>query len=1193
MFRTNLNHAEGPDRTGAEGDSVSRSADADGAFSSARPASEALLNSFAEAVCVLDEHGRFLEVNDAAVAVYGYPRDFFIGKSCGTIMAGGLNDLRDMAKQFRKALAGKPQSLEFWGRRANGEQFPQELRITPSHCDGQMVLIAIARDVTWQKQAETQVQRLKRLYAVLNATNEFIMRCHDAHTLFNESCRIAVEAGGFHMAWVGLAVPSDDEIKPVAHSGRTGDYLEQLHIASTNGARGNGPTGEALRNGKYIVCNDIANDPRMAPWREHAMRMGYRASAAFPLHVSGELRAVLSLYSDSVGFFDTEEIELLERLSQNISYALEVIDTESSRLAAEEMLQIKERALSTAINGIAMADLAGTISYVNQAFLDLWGYDSVDEVLGRSILEFWQSSEQAGKVLKQLLVQGFIRGDLIGKRKDGSNFVSQLSANLVTDQHGTPVCMQGAFIDISERRAAEELMQWDREQQATLRGMLEAVLKGGTLEETLEYCLKQLLAVSWLSILPKGGIFLMEENSQSLRLTVSHDLAKEIMSLCARVPLGKCHCGRAAATRQMQYSHCVDERHEISFPGMVDHGHYNMPLISEGEVLGVLVLYLPHGFKRDAFKEQFLSSVTDILAGFVRSKRREESLRLSAAVIKSTHDAVMITDLNRTILSVNPSFTEITGYTKEEALGQTPKLLHSERHDASFFQQMWNSIHDSGYWQGEIWNRRKNGELYPEWLTLSAVRDIKNEVVNYVGVFSDISQVKQVEQKLEHLAHYDALTDLPNRLLLQSRLKHAIERARRDRCCLGVLFLDLDRFKHVNDSLGHPVGDELLQIVAKRLQSRLREVDTLARLGGDEFVVLLESLRDVSDAVVIAQTLIGLIREPINLSSGREVYVGASVGISIFPEDGSDAEQLIRNADTAMYQAKEDNCGSYHLYTKSMTRRVEERLEMEARLRRALARNEFILHYQPLVCVETSRCKGLEALVRWKDPAEGDLISPAKFIPLAEETGLILPLGDWVMHVACRQMKDWLDSGLALETLAVNLSPTQFKQPDIHERIAACLTETGLPPSCLELEITESAIMEQGTDAVAKLVELKRLGVRIAIDDFGTGYSSLSYLKEFPIDKLKIDQSFVRDIATSPAAAEIAAIIITMARTLKLESLAEGVEEEEQLQFLKSCGCDSCQGFLFSRPVPAESIPSVLQDGRKGLILEASRQLIR
>ena len=1190
MLKTSPNAGGDSDRTATAVDSNTSVAASSGTSVSTRPAYEALFNSFAEAVFVLDEHGRFLDVNDAAVAMYGHPREFLIGKTHVTITDGGLNDPRAMARRFKRALAGRPQSLEFRGMRANGEHFLQELRLTPTTCAGRPTLIAVARDVTRQKQADTQVHRFNRLYAVLNATNEFILRCQDTHSLFDEACRIAVEVGGFRMTWIGLIDPSSEEIRPVAHSGHAGDYLEHLHIARTNDTRGSGPTGEALRNGRFRVCNDIANDPRMAPWREHAMRMGYRASVAFPLHVAGELRGALSLYSDTAGFFDTEEIGLLERLSQNIGFALEVIETECRRLETEEMLLIKERALSTSINGIAMADLEGTLSYVNQAFLDLWGYDDEDEVLGRSVLEFCQLPEQATEMMQQLFSQGFTRGDLIGKRKDGSTFVTQLSANLVTDPHGKPVCMQGAFIDISERRAVEEMMQWDREQQATLRGMLEAVLKGGTLVETLDYCLRELLAVSWLSILPKGGIFLMEENRQHLRMTVSRDLSKEILSLCARVPLGRCHCGRAAVTRQMQYSNCVDERHEISFPGMVDHGHYNMPLISEGEVLGVMVLYLPHGFRRDPLKEQFLSSVTDILAGFVRRKRHEESLRLSAAVIKSTQDAVMITDLERTILSVNPSFTEITGYTEDEAIGQTPRLLNSQRHDFLFYQRMWKSIQECGYWQGEIWNRRKNGELYPEWLTLSTVRDEKGELVNYVGVFSDISQVKQVEQKLEHLAHYDALTDLPNRLLLQCRLEHAIEQARRGHRSLGVLFLDLDRFKHVNDSLGHPAGDELLQIVAKRLQRRLRDVDTLARLGGDEFVVLLESLKDVKDAVNIAQTLIALIREPIYLSCGREVYVGVSVGISIFPEDGADAEQLIRNADTAMYQAKENSCGSFHLYTESMTRRIEERLEMEARLRRALTENELILHYQPLISVASSRCIGVEALVRWNDPEEGGLIAPGTFIPLAEETGLILPLGDWVLHTACRQMKAWLDSGLALETLAVNLSPTQFKQPDIHRRIAACLTETGLPPSHLELEITESAIMEQGPDAVEKLAELKRLGVRLAIDDFGTGYSSLSYLKDFPIDKLKIDRSFVRDITTSSATAEIAAIIITMARTLKLESLAEGVELDEQLQFLKSRGCDSCQGFLFSRPVPAESIPVVLKYGRRGLILAASRQ---
>jgi len=1136
---------------------------------------EALCNSFAEAICVLDEQGRFIDVNDCAAALFGHPRAYFAGRTYATITAAGVNDLTALVRRFRKALAGEPQSFEFRGVHAGGEQIPRTLRLSPVTCNGRPAVIAVASQATRQ-QPDVQVVRLNRLYAVLNATYELLLRCHDIQTLFNEACRIAVQTGGFRMAWIGQVDRHSDNITPVAHSGQAGDYLAHLQVLRTSGARGNGPTGQALREGNYKVCNDIANDPRMVPWRTHAARMGFRASAAFPLCVAGETRAVLSLYSASTGFFNSEEVGLLKRLAQNISFALGTIEAESRRLATEEMLLIKERALSTSINGIAMASLGSALTYVNQAFLDLWGYQDENEVLGRSLLEFWDSPDAADRMFRELFNQGFIRGDLIGKRRDGTAFITQLSANLVTDQHGMPICLQGAFIDVSEHRSNEEKMRWDREQQTTLRALLEVVLKGGTLEETLDCCLKQLFEVSWLSILPKGGILLMEENRQFLRMAVSRDLAEEIISLCAQVPLGKCHCGRAAQTGQIQYSCCVDAGHEITFPGMADHGHYNMPLTSDGEVLGVMVLYLPPGFRNDPLKEQFLSSVADILAGFIRRKRHEESLRLSAAVIKSTHEAIMITDLNRNILSINPSFTEITGYTNADVLGQTPLLLKSQRHDASFYRRMWESISLHGYWQGEIWNRRKSGELYPEWLTLSAVRDEKGEIVNYVGVFSDISQIKHAEKQLERLAHFDALTDLPNRLLLQSRLDHAIEQARRNRQMVGVLFADLDRFKDVNDSLGHTAGDELLQTVVRRLQNRLRNVDTLARLGGDEFVIVLESLKDAKDAVNVARTLIGLISEPIDLSNGREVYIGASVGISIYPDDGTTSEQLIRNADTAMYQAKHNNCGSFHLYTEAMTQRIEERLQLEARLRRALSQNEFVLHYQPLVSVDDSRCMGVEALVRWNDPLEEDLVLPGRFIALAEETGLTLPLGDWVLHSACAQMKAWLDAGVPLETLAVNLSPTQFKQQDIHATIAACLAETRLPPACLELEITEGAIMEHGPEAVAKLTELKRLGVRLVIDDFGTGYSSLAYLKYFPIDKLKIDKSFIRDIATSPAAAEIASIIIAMAKTLKLESLAEGVETEEQLQFLKSRGCDSCQGFLFSRPVPPAAIPQFL-----------------
>ena len=554
----------------------------------------------------------------------------------------------------------------------------------------------------------------------------------------------------------------------------------------------------------------------------------------------------------------------------------------------------------------------------------------------------------------------------------------------------------------------------------------------------------------------------------------------------------------------------------------------------------------------------------------------EEKLRLNAAVVASTRDGVIITDLESRILAVNPAYTEITGYHEAEVVGQNPRLLQSGRHGRAFYQAMWASIREMGYWRGELWNRRKNGELYPQWLTISVVRNDQGEATHYIGVLTDISQIKHAEERLDRLAHYDPLTDLPNRRLAQLRLTHAVEQAQRHGYRLGVLFIDLDRFKTVNDSLGHPVGDELLQAIARRLSQRLRQEDTLARLGGDEFLVVLEYLQRPEEAAAVAQILISRLEQPFTLAGGQELYVSASIGISLYPDDGHSAADLIQHADTAVYQAKMQGRNTYRFYTEALTRTAHERLDLESRLRRALERNEFLLHYQPLMSVEEERMIGVEALVRWQPPDEA-LVPPLRFIPLAEETGLIVPLGEWVLRTACAQAKSWLDAGSPPLLLAVNLSARQFQQPDLIARIQAILTDTGWPVACLELEITESTLMEQGQQAVTTLMALKELGVRLAIDDFGTGYSSLAYLKRFPIDKLKIDQSFVRDIPHDPNDMEIASAIIALAHNLRLEVLAEGVETPDQLAFLRERGCDASQGYLFSRPLPAEELARWLE----------------
>ena len=554
--------------------------------------------------------------------------------------------------------------------------------------------------------------------------------------------------------------------------------------------------------------------------------------------------------------------------------------------------------------------------------------------------------------------------------------------------------------------------------------------------------------------------------------------------------------------------------------------------------------------------------------------RNRERLRLSAAVLESTREGVMVTDAAGILISVNRAFTDITGFSEAEALGQHPRMLHSGRQKRDFYQAMWASIAETGHWKGEIWNRHRSGNIYPEWLTISAVRNADGDVTNYVGVFSDISHLKQSEAKLEHLAHYDPLTDLPNRLLLTSRLNHAIEKAERGNARMAVLFLDLDHFKHVNDSLGHPAGDDLLQAISARLKTRIRDGDTLARLGGDEFVVVLETLRRPDEAAMVAHAIIELLEEPFVLPGNHEIYIGASLGISLYPDNGSDATQLIRNADTAMYLAKSQGRNTYRYYTEALTTAANERLYLESRMRRALERGEFVVHYQPQVSIRDGHIVGVEALLRWQDPEEG-LIAPMRFIPLAEETGLIQPIGRWVLHTACAQLRAWVDAGLPPLTMAVNLSPKQFAQPDLVEQVCEALELTGLPPEYLELEITESAIMESGDRARTTLKALKNLGIMLSIDDFGTGYSSLAYLKQLPIDKLKIDKSFVDGIPHDRNDTAITTTIIAMAKNLNLRVLAEGVETEAQRQFLTEPGCDAYQGYLYSRPVPAAEIAAL------------------
>ncbi|WP_442513966.1 phosphodiesterase DibA [Pseudomonas promysalinigenes] len=550
----------------------------------------------------------------------------------------------------------------------------------------------------------------------------------------------------------------------------------------------------------------------------------------------------------------------------------------------------------------------------------------------------------------------------------------------------------------------------------------------------------------------------------------------------------------------------------------------------------------------------------------LRSEDRER-LRMAAAVFDSTLEGVLVTDRHGLIVHVNRAFMQITGYQQEEVLGQRPSKFKSGRHDAAFYQQIYGALAEKGEWSGEIWNRRKSGEIYPQWQTISAIRDERGELSHYVAVFSDISAIKHTEQELAYLAHHDPLTGLPNRLLFNDRARQALAAAQANKRGCALLLLDLDHFQSINDGLGHTIGDLLLKLVGERLGQAVGSSVTLARLGGDEFGVLAENCQQVGQAGKLAQGIIERMREPFEFD-GHRLFISASVGISLFPSDALSAEQLLRNADSALFKAKSSGRACYALYTEELTAHAQHRVETASELRRALAKDELRVFFQPVHDLFTARMVGVEALVRWQHPQRG-LVPPGEFIPIAERTGLIAEIDAWVLREACLQMVHWQAQGRSLEFVAVNISSRLFGQRELYRQVADVLHQTGLDPALLELEVTESAVMEDPEVALEQLHRLRELGLNLAIDDFGTGYSSLLRLKRMPVQKLKIDQGFVAGLPLDDDDIAIVRVIIALARSMGMQVHAEGIEEAEQARFLLEQQCQLGQGYWFGRPVPA------------------------
>jgi diguanylate cyclase (GGDEF)-like protein/PAS domain S-box-containing protein len=786
--------------------------------------------------------------------------------------------------------------------------------------------------------------------------------------------------------------------------------------------------------------------------------------------------------------------------------------------------------------GMAIVEADGTFSVVNRIFAEL-AESEAEAMIGRSFLE---GVDEKDREQMQAYHLRRLRGEAAPSMYEfryvtmkGNSGTALLTLSHLEETHQTVA----SVIDITDRKAAEQALR-EHEQK------LDLILK----------------------TLPYG----VQENDTEGRITYSNPAHHRIL---AREP-GEL-VGQYIWDAQLNEEERARLRNYLAYTVSEQpkpEPYVGHKLTKDGRDITVEVVW---AYQRNA--EGAVTGFISIVSDITERKAEEARLRQSAAVFESTAEGILITDPEANIVAVNPAFTAILGYHEDEVRGQNPRIYRSDHHDEEFYRTMWNHIMEWGQWQGEIWNRRKNGEAFPVWETISAVRNPSGSIIHFVAVFSDISRIKETEEELLHMANHDPLTNLPNRLLLNERLDHVLKVARREGLPTALLFLDLDHFKEINDSLGHAAGDALLCEVAEIFRYELREVDTVARVSGDEFVIVLENTQ-IGNAAKIAKKLHRALDTPLSVGE-HEVSVNTSIGIAMAPRDGDDAATLLKNADAALYHAKERGRNTFNFFSEEMAASSFERVFLHNALKKALEREEFLVYYQPQTDIESGAILGTEALVRWRQPEIG-LVSPAQFIPLAEDTGLIEPLGEWVLREACRQMQQWRDEGLPMRYVSVNLAGRQIVRHRIVDTVRGVLEETGLPPECLELEVTESAIMEEQS-GLSILEGLQSLGIRLSVDDFGTGHSSLARLKRMPIGKLKIDQSFVRGVPADGNDVGITRAVIALAKSLKMDVIAEGVETQEQAAFLLAEGCGKAQGYLYSRPVSPKELEAWLE-GRRG-----------
>ena len=1167
---------------------------------------DALLDTAPGGIIVSDDKGRILRANARAEEIFGYgpgeladqPIEALVPESLRHRHASLREDFAGQPKQRRMGL-GPDASMR--ARRKDGSEFIASISLGPRRTNSGLKITAVIHDITAVVQREIEIERANRALRLISAVNRAMRGADSQVELLDAICSVAIEVGGYRCAWIGYAENDENKtVTPVASAGYDNGFLEEAIVSwDAESPYGQGNAGMTLRSGKPFIIRSTASEGRAAPWREALLERGYASAGSFPLNV-GDIRGVLVIYAATEDAFAEEECALLEDLAGDISHGLRRFRDGESRSRAETSLRrseaILDRAQQIAHVGSWEWNLLDNSVYWSDQLYRIFGYEpgeieaSKEAVISRTHPDDRERVDMGIRSLAEgeasalefehrvLWDDGVVRHVHMVCEAEYSN--------------GRPARIIGSTQDVTVQVLHEIEIQRTNRALRLLSTVTRVTREAGTERELLQCACEVLVdgggySTAWIAgkghdaekrvtlragagntaLLDRlnGGIVSWDENHPRGQGTVGRALRSGQACVVRDVLSDPSYATYLDLAREMQFNACA------SFPVLVD-----------DRIEGALVIYASN----DTFGEAECGLLEDLARdiGHAIAALRAEAGRNEAEAALRRNEALLGRaealahvgswewDMRTQVLQWSEETYRILGFEPHEVEPQT-RLAMARTHpdDSATLKTKLDEVVNGATLSAELDYRVVLPDGGIRWVHTKAEMEYHDTgPLRMTGVLQDISERKRFEQKLSEMASFDALTGLPNRNLLNDRLVQSLAHARRVDGLMAVGFVDLDRFKIINDTLGHDAGDELLKEIARRLSGCLRSSDTVARQGGDEFVVVLNDLLRPEDATVVAQKLLDALSPPMTLN-GREIVPGASLGFALYPQDGDNLQALLMSADKAMYAAKQAGRGQFRFFDPGLNRVANDWLEVGAELHHALERGEFELHYQPKVDLKSGAITGVEALLRWRSPDMG-LVPPNKFIPILEETGLILEVGEWVIARACRQARLWQEQGLPPLRIAVNLSPRQFQQRDLAQRIRTLIDQPDFLPEYLELEITESMVMQHVERAIATLEELRQIGIHIAIDDFGTGYSSLAVLKRFPIDCLKVDRSFVRDIPEDADDMAITRAVILLAHSLGLAVVAEGVETEAQREFLVDCGCDEMQGFLFSRPLPAAEL---------------------